>query len=66
MARLIFTAELCEKARGEKLDALSPLVLQWAGAEGPDGEQLRDQIERAAALVPARYAGLLNHGPNLS
>ncbi len=52
MAPLIFTAEVFEKARGEALDDLSPLVLRWAAGDGPDGQRLRDQIERAAALVP--------------
>ncbi len=50
MPALIFTPELLERAR-RGTDALGPLLLQWAGS-GEKGEQLREQIERAAALVP--------------
>jgi hypothetical protein len=56
MAPLIFTAELCE--RGEKLDVLSPLVLQWAGAAGPAGERLRDiPPPKDQVTLPARSVG---------
>jgi len=51
MSPLIFTTALRDKAKGE-LDALRPQLLRWAGAEGDQGERVRDQIERAAALVP--------------
>src|SRR5262249_44751438 len=51
MAALIFTDELREKATGE-LDGSAPLILRWAGAQGEGGEQVRRQIEGAAALVP--------------
>lgn len=51
MRPLVFTPEIRAKAKGE-IDALSPLLLQWAAAEGPEGESLRDQIEHAAQLVP--------------
>jgi len=48
MAALVFVPELMKRAlRGT--DALSPLLLQWAG---PGGELVREQIERAAAIVP--------------
>jgi hypothetical protein len=51
---LIFTPEVCARARDcAPLDALSPLLLRWAGA-GDDTPLARicDQIERAAAQVP--------------
>jgi hypothetical protein len=47
---LIFTPELCAKARGP-LRGLTPLLLRWAGDEGVQADRIRDQIERAASLV---------------
>src|SRR3954470_8813343 len=44
----VFVRDLIEHAaRG--VEALSPLLVQWAGQ---GGERIREQIERAAALVP--------------
>jgi len=60
---LIFTAEVLEQAR-EAPEPPTPLLLQWAGASGDAGERLREQLERAAALVPeeqrARVLGPLS------
>lgn len=55
MATLVFTPELLERARGG-VDSLSPLLSQWA-APGEKEETVREQIERAAALVPKRRDG---------
>jgi hypothetical protein len=49
---LIFTPELRARAQAAPLDALSPLLLRWARGDDAEIERLRDQIERAAALVP--------------
>src|SRR5262245_28155922 len=46
---LVFVPELLEQARNGT-DALSPLLLQWA-SPSERAQAIRDQIERAAALV---------------
>jgi hypothetical protein len=48
---LVFTSALLDKARAG-VNPLSPVLMKWAAIPGERGEKLRNQVERAAALIP--------------
>ena len=50
MEPLIFTPTLMSEARG--LERTAPLLLRWAARSDTQGQAFREQVERAARLVP--------------